>query len=227
MYGQRKETGKIRKTAMILAVLAAGVFLVAVIADICVAISGMRNIYAGIDGLPQAQAVLVPGAAVYRGGQMSAVFFDRAAVALEVYRAGKVKKILVSGDHSRGNYDEVNIAKKFFLDNGVPGEDVFVDYAGFDTYSSVYRAKEIFQVQSLIISTQEFHLPRALYLARQIGIKADGIKADLRNYDLGFYNVLRENAARTKAFWDVASNAVPKFLGDTIPITGDGRSSWD
>lgn len=218
---------KIKKLVIVFAAIFGGLCLAAIFADIFVAFSGPREIYAKIGDLPVAQAVMVPGAAVWRNGRMSDVFFDRASVALGVYRAGKVKKILVSGDHSRGDYDEVDIAKKFFLDNGVPGKDIFVDYAGFDTYDSVYRAKKIFQVESMIISTQNFHLPRALYLARRQGIKVYGIEADLRKYDLGFYNVLRENAARAKAFWDVAINAGPKFLGDAIPITGDGRVSWD
>jgi SanA protein len=218
---------RLAKFIKISAAILLGVFLSAVAADIYVAIKGNKGIYGKIDDLPSAQAVLVLGAAVYRNGEMSPVFHDRASVALEIYRAGKAKKILVSGDHSRGNYDEVNAGKKFFLKNGVAGEDIFVDYAGFDTYSSAYRAKEIFQVGSMIISTQDFHLPRALYLARCLGIEAYGIKADLRSYDLGFYNVLRENTARVKAFWDVSTGALPRFLGDKIPITGNGRDSWD
>lgn len=215
---------KLIKVALILA----GLFVSAALAaDVFVAVAGLRNIYSKTGDLPAADAVLVLGAAVYRNGQMSAVFLDRATVALEVYRAGKAKKILVSGDHSRGNYDEVNIAKKFLLDNGVPARDLFVDYAGFDTYDSIYRAKEIFKVDSLIICTQDFHLPRALYVAHSLGLKASGIKADLRAYNLGFYNFLRENAARAKAFWDVEFKSAPKFLGESIPITGDGRVSWD
>jgi len=203
------------------------VFAVAGLADVYVLRAGSQGIYSEIDALPSADAVLVPGAAVYRDGRMSAVFHDRAQVALEVYRKGIAKKILISGDHSRGDYDEVNIAKKFFLENGIPGDDLFVDYAGFDTYDSIYRAKHIFQVESIIVATQEFHLPRTLYLAREIGIEASGIKADLRTYNLGFYNALRENAARVKAFGDVVFSARPRYLGDAIPITGDGRDSWD
>lgn len=199
----------------------------ALAADIYVASAGNRNIYSQTEDLSPAAAVLVPGAAVYRGGRMSDVFYDRAQVALEAYRAGKAPKILISGDHSRGDYDEVNTAKAFFLKNNVPGEDIFVDYAGFDTYDSVYRAKYIFRVESLIICTQEFHLPRALYLARELGIDASGIRADLHIYNLGFYNVLRENAARVKAFLDIATHAEPRYLGEQIPIAGDGRASWD
>ncbi len=218
---------RLKKLLFVLAAIAAGVFLAGIVADIYVANAGAKNIYSKIEDLPRAQAVLVPGAAVYRGGRMSAVFYDRVCTALEVYRAGIVKKILVSGDHSRDDYDEVNVAKDFFLKNGVLPQDIFVDYAGFDTYDSIYRAKHIFQAQSLIIATQEFHLPRALYLAREIGIEASGMKADLRAYDLGFYNFLRENAARVKAFLDVAANAQSRYLGNVIPITGDGRDSWD
>jgi vancomycin permeability regulator SanA len=219
--------GKFKKLLLVCAILGAGVVSAALAVDIFVAIAGARNIYAKVNDLPAADAVLVLGAAVWRNGRMSDVFYDRATVALEVYRQGLVKKILVSGDHSRGDYDEVNIAKDFFLKNGVPGDDIFVDYAGFDTYDSIYRAKKIFQVDSMIISTQEFHLPRAMYLARRLGIEASGIKADLRPYNLGFYNFLRENAARAKAFWDISANAFPKFLGAPIPITGSGRASWD
>jgi SanA protein len=218
---------KLKKLARVLAIIAAAALLMASCADIYVALSGREGIYSKIDDLPRAQAVLVLGAAVYRNGQLSDVFQDRASVALDVYRKGIVQKILISGDHSRGNCDEVNAAKKFFVKNGVPGQDIFVDYAGFDTYSSAYRAKGVFQADSVIISTQEFHLPRALYVARCLGLEANGISADLHKYDLGFYNVLRENAARVKAFWDVATDAKPKYLGDQIPITGDGRSSWD
>lgn len=218
---------KMTRFAKLALIMISAAIVAAVAADIFVAVAGSSQIYSRIQDLPRGQAVLVLGAAVYRGGEMSPVFQDRASVALEVYRSGKVDKILVSGDHSRGNYDEVNAAKKFFLKNGVAGKDIFVDYAGFDTYSSAYRAKEIFQVKSMIISTQGFHLPRALYMARSLGIDASGITADLRSYDLGFRNFLRENMARAKGFWDVVTGAKPKFLGDQIPITGDGRVSWD
>ncbi len=220
----KKGFKKIAFAVLILLLLAASL---AVFADAYVFWRGSQGIYENVDDLPSADAVLVLGAAVYRDGRMSAVFADRAGAALEVYRAGKVKKVLVSGDHSRDDYDEVNIAKNFFLQNRVSSEDIFVDYAGFNTYDSAVRAKEIFQVDSLIVATQEFHLPRALYLARQAGIEAHGIKADLRPYNPGFYNTWRENGARIKAFWRVIFKDSPRFLGDAIPITGDGRASWD
>lgn len=218
---------KLAKLIKISIILVVCLLLVALGADIYVATANSGRIYDSADDLPQAQAVLVLGAAVYRNGTMSDILVDRANVALEVYRAGKADKILVSGDHSRGDYDEVDIAKKFLIRNGVPAKDIFVDYAGFDTYSSVYRAKEIFKVKSIIVSTQDFHLPRALYIARSLGLEACGIGADRRAYNLGWRNVLRENGARVKAFWDVVTGAQPRFLGDPIPINGDGRDSWD
>jgi SanA protein len=218
---------RFKRFIIVSAIIAGAVAMALSAADAYVAYAGRPGIYENVKDLPQAQAVLVLGAAVHRNGQLSAVFRDRASKALEVYRAGKAKKILVSGDHSAGNYDEVDAAKKFLLKNGVSGQDLFVDYDGFDTYSSVYRAKEIFQVGSLIISTQEFHLPRALYLARSLGINVCGIEADSQNFNLGFFNFLRENAARAKSFWDITTNAKPEFLGNPVPITGDGRASWD
>jgi SanA protein len=217
----------LRKMARIILVAAALAASLAVFADNYVFWRGSQGIYENAGDLPAADAVLVLGAAVYRDGQMSPVFADRADVALEVYRAGKVKKILISGDHSRNEYDEVNIAKNYFLQNEVPAEDIFVDYAGFNTYDSAARAKEIFKADSLIVATQEFHLPRALYLARHAGIVAHGIKADRRPYNPGFYNTWRENGARVKAFWRAFFNDSPHFLGEAVPITGDGRASWD
>ena len=143
---------RLKRFIVVSAIIAGAAVVATCAADAYVAYAGRQGIYENVKDLPQAQAVLVLGAAVYRDGQLSAVFQDRGSKALEVYRTGNAKKILVSGDHSPGNYDEVDVAKKFLLKNGVPGQDLFVDYDGFDTYSSVYRAKEIFQVDSLIIS---------------------------------------------------------------------------
>jgi len=217
---------RLKNLAKALGIIVGVLFLTAVAADIYVIIIGTRAIYDNTNDLPPAQAVLVLGASVYRSGQMSNIFQDRARVALEIYRQKKAQKILVSGDYHRGDYDEVSAAQKFFLENGVASQDLFIDYAGFDTYSSIYRAKEVFQVESMIVSTQEFHLPRALYLAQILGIKAYGIKTDLQNHNLDIKNILRENAARAKAFWNINTGARPPFPGKIIPITGDGQASW-
>lgn len=179
------------------------------------------------DNLPQAQAVLVLGAKVKSDGKMSQMLEDRVATGLQIYKTGKVQKILVSGDHGTENYDEVNTMKKYLLNAGVPQEGIFLDHAGFDTYDSMYRAREIFHVRSMIVVTQKFHLPRAIFIARSLGIEAKGYAADLRTYPGMYLNESREILARIKAWLDISTSAKPKFLGPVIPIEGDGRISWD
>lgn len=173
------------------------------------------------------QAALVLGARVYDNGKLSDIFKDRVQTAIGLYKKGKVAKILVSGDHGQNSYDEVNAAKDFILQQGVPERDVFLDHAGFDTYDSVYRARDVFQAASLIIVTQNFHLPRALYIANSLELEACGVSADLQSYlDINKLE-FRERLARVKAFLDLSFGVEPKFLGEAIPLAGDGRESWD
>ncbi len=170
---------------------------------------------------------LVPGAAVWRGSRLSHVLEDRAITALEMYRKGQVKKILASGDHGKKRYDEVNALKNFFLKGGVRPEDLFLDHAGFDTYSSVIRARDVFGVHEMYIITQRFHLHRSLFIARQIGIDAKGVCADRRTYVFSAWYNVRELFARVKAAINVLTGREPRFRGKFISIYGDGRASWD
>jgi SanA protein len=174
-----------------------------------------------------AQAALILGARVYDSGRMSPIFRDRVDTALALYQAKRVEKLLVSGDHGQVDYDEVNAAREYLLERGVLEKDIFLDHAGFDTYDSVYRAKEIFGASSLIIVTQNFHLPRALYIADRLGIKACGQSADLQSYTGAERMELREVLARLKAFFNVNLNSKPHFLGDKIDLSGDGQLTWD
>lgn len=175
-----------------------------------------RHMYASIDEVPKHTVVIVPGAAVLRSGALSAVFLDRANAAIELYKAGKVEKILVSGDNSTVEHNEVDPARKYLVGQGIPEGDIYLDHAGFDTYSTMYRAREIFAVRSAIIATQSFHLPRSLYLAHSVGIDAVGYRAD--NVNLLPRNEVRESLARIKAVLDVWTGRSPKFLGEPIPI---------
>ncbi len=177
--------------------------------------------------LKKSYTVLVLGAYVYRDGTLSAVLKDRALKALELYKNKTVSKILLSGDHGKKNYDEVNHMKNFLLKRGVPASDIFMDHAGFNTYNSIVRAKKIFLTKNLIIVTQKFHLPRAIYIARKKGLNAYGYIADRRIYLNNSYNKFREFFANIKAFIHVGINKSPKFLGPKIPITGDSKKSWD
>lgn len=184
-----------------------------------------RGAIVALDDARPAQAALVLGAGVWDDGTPSAVLMDRLEVALDLYRAGKVQKVLCTGDHGDRQYDEVNAMRLYLEKQGVPTEDIFMDHAGFDTYDSMYRARDIFGVRSAVVVTQAFHLPRALYLARSMGIEAQGVSASLRPYLGDDWYEFREVPARAKAFGEVLIARKPMFLGPEIPITGDGRAT--
>lgn len=187
--------------------------------------SSRSQVFYQTKDLPEYQTVLLLGAKVYQNKYLSLVMQDRADTAIELYNLGKVKKILVSGDHSTKDYDEVNTIKNYLLRKGISEVDIFTDHAGLDTYDSIYRAKNIFEVESIIIVTQKFHLSRAIYLANSLEIKNIGIVADKRPSFL--INSIRELLARVKAFFDIILSSQPKFYGEKIPITGDSKKSFD
>jgi len=178
--------------------------------------------------VPEVEAIVVLGAKVHPNGQPSGILIDRLDTALELYQQGKSKRFLLSGDNGRVDYDEVNGMKEYLESKGVPPEAIFLDHAGFDTYSTIYRAKEIFQVKKVALVTQEFHLKRALYIAEKMGIEAYGVSADRYIYPKMAYYQLREMAARNKAFWYVqVFRPEPKYLGEAIPIWSDASLTHD
>jgi SanA protein len=180
--------------------------------------------YAEVASAPGAQAALVLGASVVRG-KPSPILEERAAVAVELYRAGKVRKILMTGDSGALTHDEVTPVRKYLLDAGIPAGDIFTDHAGFDTYSSMYRARDVFLADTLIIVTQDFHLPRALYIARHLGLEAYGVAP--KSGALAPRNYLREIPASVKAAMDLIVRREPKYLGDTYPLeSADGSTTW-
>ncbi|RKW23848.1 hypothetical protein D8B46_02570 [Candidatus Gracilibacteria bacterium] len=180
-----------------------------------------ENYFSSVDGLGNKEVGLVFGASV-RGGKPSLILQDRLDVAAEAYKSGKINKIIVSGDNSSVDYNEPFIMKKYLINHGVKKEDIYEDFAGFDTYDSLYRAKDIFKADELVLFTQNFHLRRALYIADKLGIKAYGVQTDLRNYAGVRYNYYREILARVKAFFETEIiKAKPKFLGEKIKIVKD------
>lgn len=178
------------------------------------------------DSVETYQTAIVLGAKV-NNDDPSDILEDRLLTGLELYQDGKVEKILVSGDNGQIEYNEVGAMRDYLLEKGVSGEDIFMDHAGFDTYDTMYRAKEIFKVEDAIIVTQNFHLPRAIYIARALDIDAVGVSADRQTYVYIDLYERREKLAQVKAFLNVIFHSKPKFLGDPIPITGDGVESWD
>ena len=170
---------------------------------------------------------IVLGARVIGADKVSDVYADRLQTAVNIYKQGKITKILISGDHGQTNYDEVNAGREYLLKEGVRPADIFLDHAGFDTYDSVYRAKNIFNINQALIITQEFHLPRALYLSKSIGMETLGCKADLHKYKDISSMQRREVFARIKAWLNVVCRASSKYLGEKYDITGDGQKTWD
>lgn len=185
--------------------------------------------YYDIDKVPNNQVGIVLGALVYKDGRMSDMLKDRCDTAYELYLSNKIKKILVSGDHGRIDYDEVNTIKDYLIKKGVIEDDLFLDHAGFDTYDSLYRARDIFKVKSLTIISQEFHLSRSIYLANSLGMDAIGFVADKQKYIGGtFSNRIREVISNIKAFIDIIFQASPRYLGDSIPINvSNAKLTWD
>lgn len=189
---------------------------------------GSKYIYSA-DEIPQADAILVLGAFVLPDGSVSYMLNDRLTVGYQLYEQGKAPKVLVSGDHGRRDYDEVNTMKDFMKKKGVPGQDVFMDHAGFSTYESMYRARDIFQVKKVIIVTQRYHLLRAVFIARKLGLDAYGVASDLHDYGPVMVSYeLREMLARNKDFlMTEIIKPEPTFLGDAIPVFGDGGATDD
>lgn len=177
--------------------------------------------------VPPAEIAIVPGALVNHNGHMSGMLADRVKEAYLLWRAGTVKKILVSGDHHTWAYDEPDTMRKALVRDGVAPEDVFEDHAGFDTWATMVRARQIFNVRNAVVVTQGFHMPRALYLAEAAGIHVTGLLADQHHWGYqGEKSSIREVFARVKAIWDTTVDT-PAMAGQRIPIqTSDGRESW-
>jgi SanA protein len=181
---------------------------------------------ADVADVPHAQVAIVPGALVQPNGKMSAMLADRVRQAEALWRAGKVDRILVSGDHHTWAYDEPDTMRKALVADGMPGRVIFEDHAGFDTWATMVRARSVFGVRDAVVVTQSFHMPRALYLANEAGIEATGLTADLHQWGYqGRKSEVREVLSRIKAIADTTLDT-PAMGGRRIPISGDGRASW-
>ena len=174
-----------------------------------------------------ATAALVLGCGVRPDGTPTPMLQERIDKGVELYHKGIVSRIIMSGDHGQVEYDEVNLMKAKAIEAGVPSEAIFMDHAGFSTYDSVYRAQYIFQAPSLIIVSQKYHLPRALYIAHKLGIEAQGAYPDVPNHSGQLIRDAREILAQAKDFAKAQFHPEPTFLGPQIPITGNGDVTND
>ena len=180
-----------------------------------------------INEIGEADCIIILGCQVFSDGTLSAMLHDRVMRGIELYESKAAPKLIVSGDHGRKEYDEVNAMKKYAIDAGIPSENIFMDHAGFSTYESMYRAKEIFRAEKIIVVTQEYHLYRALYIAQKLGMEAYGVSSDYRPYYGQTYREVREILARCKDFATTLFKPEPTFLGEAIPVSGNGNLTND
>lgn len=175
-------------------------------------------IYSVLD-VPEQQVAIVFGAKVYRSGRLSGVLRDRMDTAIALYERGAVQKLLLSGDNnSETDYDEPGAMMDYAIRKGVKVEDIQPDYAGRRTYDTCYRARHIFQVESAVLVTQEYHLPRALFTCNNLGVQAVGAKSNIGRYYLSRWFSFRETGASMLALWDVIWQQPAPILGEPIPI---------
>ncbi len=176
--------------------------------------------------LSDIDCIIILGAGVWRD-KPSPILEDRLLEGIKLYQNNVSDKIIMSGDHGRESYDEVNIMKNYAIEKGIPSENIFMDHAGFSTYESIYRARDIFKAKKIVIVTQKYHLYRALYAANCLGLEAYGLGADPRQYSGATFRELREILARDKDFIKCIFKPKPTYLGDTIPVSGNGDVTND
>lgn len=219
-----KTRNPIKKILKIILILAIAAILAVIAINLYMYSSVKDRIYHSDElKLNEFDCILVLGAGVRDDGSPSHMLEDRLIVGKELYDSGVSEYLLLTGDHGREGYDEVNCMKNYMLENGVPREPIFLDHAGFSTYESLYRAKEIFGAEKVVIVTQGYHLYRALFIADSLGLDAVGATADLRTYVGQSMRETREIAARVKDFFYTIFKPEPTYLGEKIPLEGSGE----
>jgi vancomycin permeability regulator SanA len=199
------------------------VFLILLIANLAVCLSTKGRMHTVTDSLDDKgyDCIIVLGCGVW-GDTPTMLLSDRLDAAIELYKAGVAPKLLMSGDHGRRDYDEVNVMRQYALDSGVPSEDIFMDHAGFSTYETMYRAKDIFGITKAVVVTQEYHLYRALYDASAFDIEAVGTVATGHTFAGQTRWEIREALARVKDLIWCILKPEPTYRGDKIDIRGNG-----
>ena len=175
----------------------------------------------------EADCILVLGAGLLPDGRPNLMLSERIDTGVALYELGAAPKLLMSGDHGREDHDEVNAMKASAIQQGVPSADVFMDHAGFSTYESLYRARDIFGARRILIVTQAYHLPRAIYIAYRLGLEAAGVPCDTARYRGQLYRDVRELLARDKDFVKCVFQPEPTYLGEAISLAGSGDVTND
>ena len=171
--------------------------------------------------------ILVLGAGLSADGRPSPMLRDRLDLGIYLYKQGYAPKILLSGDNGSHDYNEIKAMVDYTVEQGVPLSDIFCDYAGFSTYESMYRARDVFEVRSAIVVTQTYHLYRALYIGKHLGLDVYGAASDQQRYRGQTHRQIREILARDKAVFSCLLHRKPTYLGDPVPITGPGNATLE
>ena len=216
-----------RMVIMLILIMIVVLLIVSISLNIYIVLSTKSNIQS-IDKLvdKDIDCIIILGAGIW-GERPSYMLEDRLLTGINLYENRISRKIIVSGDHGRVNYDEVNVMKDYLIEKGIPSENIFMDHAGFSTYDSIYRAKEIFKADRVIIVTQKYHLYRALYIAWKLDIDASGVVADKREYFNQFKMDIREFVARIKDYFKCIFKPEATYLGEVIPVSGNGDITND
>ena len=172
--------------------------------------------------ISSADAIVVLGASVFADGTPSGLLQDRLDDGIALYFAGVAPKLIMSGDNGTESYNEVRVMKQYAIAQGVPSEDIFCDHAGFSTYESMYRAKYVFGCQRIVVATQTYHLYRALWSAKSLGMQATGVPSDYHEYQKQLQYDIREVPARTKDFFKALFRMPSTYVGDAISLDQDG-----
>ena len=220
---------KNRNILKIVLLITGAVILSSALINIGMIWAARKYVYRDISAIPPRTAILVLGSQT-RGTKLSPVLQDRVVAGINLMGESKGKKLLLSGDHGELYYDEVNAMRLYVLANapGIAKEDIFMDHAGFTTWDSMYRARDVFGVKDILIVTQEFHISRAVCIARSLGLDAVGYSINQDRFSGRSLSAwrFREYFARVKAFMSIVFKPKPRYLGEKIPISGDGRATW-
>lgn len=223
----KNKKGIFKKILKIMIICAIAGMLAVAVCNIIVIASASKHIvdFETAVSLDDVDCIIVLGAGVKEDGSLSNILRERVTCGADLYLSGASDRLLLSGDHSREDYNEVGAMKSYMVSRGINGEAVFTDHAGFDTYDTMYRAREVFKAERVLIVTQDFHIARAVFIARSLGLDAYGVECDTGELGNNLLDDLREVAARTKYVFDAIFKPKPKYLGEAIPIWGEASLS--
>ena len=223
MSSAKKHKGCLRRVLDVIVAVALAIVAVFAVTNVVTIVGSKGSIVSADEAsISSADAIVVLGASVFADGTPSGILQDRLDDGIALYFAGVAPKLIMSGDNGTESYNEVRVMKQYAIAQGVPSEDIFCDHAGFSTYESMYRAKYVFGCQRIVVATQTYHLYRALWSAKSLGMQATGVPSDYHEYQKQLQYDIREVPARTKDFFKALFRVPSTYVGDAISLDQDG-----